>query len=183
MVPSDFDRVSWRAEHSALVRRRANELRTDGWDVFCEEQNRFTLRGRQARATFGGKPDLVAFKAGEGLVEDCKTGTEKDSDIMQVRLYLYLMPLSTEGERLRNCDKLNGVVAYAAGKPRVVPVDSITGKFKEMVRDAVLHFAQDSELAKAPAYAECRWCDIAKSVCPERVERPPETTVSETDLF
>ena len=69
---SDFDSARWMMDHTALV----NEARTSreklGYEVFTEEQNFFTLRGKAA--TLAGKPDLIAVKGNDLVIVDAKTG-------------------------------------------------------------------------------------------------------------
>ena len=53
-VDSDFDLVKWTADHAALVRLRADELRAEGFIVTEEDQNAFKIlpgevRGRDTR--------------------------------------------------------------------------------------------------------------------------------------
>lgn len=58
--------------------------------MWVEDQNKFTIRGRTA--TLAGKPDLVAIKGEVVRVIDCKTGSRKGSDFLQVLIYLLLLP-------------------------------------------------------------------------------------------
>ena len=182
-VPSGFDRAKWIAEHAALVRGRAQVLRSQGWDVYCEEQNSFRVHGTQSNVTFGGKPDIVALSGDQAVIEDCKTGARRDSDLMQLRLYLYLLPRSNEGSFLRRYALLSGRVIYSEPPEVPVPHTSIDDRFKTLVRDAVSELAGEQPLPKMPVYAECKWCDVARSVCPQRVEDPPEVDTAQTDAF
>ena len=50
-------------------------LKAEGYAVFVEDQNKFTLKGRAA--TLGGVPDLVAVRGAEALVVDCKSGKQR----------------------------------------------------------------------------------------------------------
>lgn len=58
--PTSFDLAAWTAQHNEMVRTRAEALRAGGHEVYVEDQNKFSLRGRAA--TLGGKPDLVAVR-------------------------------------------------------------------------------------------------------------------------
>jgi PD-(D/E)XK nuclease superfamily len=183
-VPSDFDRAKWIVNHTALVRRRTEELRGQGWDVFNEEQNNFSIIGSTSRALFAGKPDIVAFRESDGLVEDCKTGAQKVSDVAQLQLYMYLMPLSSAGRRLRACALLEGHLIYKNTAPITIAVGDLTTEFKDQVRHAIAIIAQDEPLQTAPVYENCRWCDVAGSVCPDRIgSRPQDQDTVETDAF
>jgi PD-(D/E)XK nuclease superfamily len=89
-VPSDLDAAGWCVRHAALVGETEQALREEGWKVWVEDQNKFTIRGRTA--TLAGKPDLVAIKGEVVRVIDCKTGSRKGSDFLQVLIYLLLLP-------------------------------------------------------------------------------------------
>jgi len=95
--PTSFDLAAWTANHAEMVRARADALRADGYQVYVEDQNKFTLRGRAA--TLGGVPDLVAVRdtssdGREALVVDCKSGRQRNSDFFQVLTYMLVLPLT-----------------------------------------------------------------------------------------
>jgi CRISPR/Cas system-associated exonuclease Cas4 (RecB family) len=151
--------TQWKAEHAEAVRTRAAALRAEGWDVSLEGQNKFTVHGKSA--TVGGVADIVARRAGEARVEDCKTGQRRESDAWQVILYLLLLPAADES--LRGL-ALTGAVAYRDGLREVSMADAQAGKALAYRR--IQDTAGDEVPARVPSPSECRFCDIA--CCPDR---------------
>jgi hypothetical protein len=174
-TPSDFDAVSWRAAHAAMVRARAQRLREEGYTVYMERQNGFQLRGRAA--ILGGTPDIVAVRADDALVVDCKTGRQRDSDAMQVLLYLLVLPFVHPACSER---KLRGEVQYRESRVSIDPED-VNNELRAEVRELVTRLAADQPPEQVPSWGECRFCDIAG--CEARVELRVATTHSEHDLF
>jgi len=81
------------AKHSSLVNRRALDLEDEGYKVYVEGENSFTMAGSTG-ITVGGRPDIIAVRDEEVLVVDCKSGEEKPSDKLQTLIYMYLVPFS-----------------------------------------------------------------------------------------
>jgi len=177
-VPSDFDLATWTMDHSELVAARREQLKQDGYQVYVEDENAFRRVGKTG-IVVSGKPDILALRDGEGVIEDCKTGRPRASDPLQVLVYLLLLPI-----RNPRCEgvRLAGRVVYKTGSVDV-PSSALDEKFRERFVELVRRVGGDSPLAKAPSWSECRWCDIAASVCLCRVTQPPESAEAETDLF
>ncbi len=179
--PSTFNSRQWNIDHTQLLHTRRDELESMGYRVFLEDQNSFKMcfPGEIAEfesvhqlITVSGKPDLVALVVGHdegpvnGLVSDCKTGKPKDSDQVQVMIYMLCLPLCVERYRDMSFD---GEVVY---KDHVVPIawTEIDDNFKELVRNLVAGIGNSKLCRKVPSYNECRWCDVLKQDCPEKVE-------------
>ena len=65
----------------------------------------------------GGTPDIIAVHPDETVkIYDAKTGQESASHIVQVQLYMYLLP-KAQIERWRD-KKFEGVVMYADGSEK-----------------------------------------------------------------
>lgn len=92
-LPRDADLAAWTVEHGEMVSECCLSLTAKGYKAFREVQNSFNLVGRSG-AVLSGKPDLVAVQSSEVCVIDCKTGTPRHSDQLQVMLYLYTLPLA-----------------------------------------------------------------------------------------
>jgi hypothetical protein len=176
-LPSDFDVATWTANHTALVKERAETLRGDGYDVHIESQNAFKLRGSQG-TVLAGKPDIVATRGDEAIVVDCKTGSPKLSDHFQVLTYMLVLPHTHEACRDRT---LVGEVRY---KENAVPIpaskldDDFKARFKEIMR----RVGGAAELSRVPSFDECRFCDIGPGDCPKRVDEPTREVTAE-DVF
>ncbi len=177
-LPTDLDVAAWTLEHGQLVRTRREQLLAEGYEVFVEEDNAFKRVGK-TRITVSGKPDLVAFRDGYGIIEDCKTGRPRTSDSAQVLVYLLLFPIGNP-----RCAglKLSGRVVYRSGTLDV-PSESLDAGFRERFVALVQKVGGERPLPKNPAWAECRFCDIGPADCLYRVDQPPESAEAPTDLF
>ena len=175
-LPSGFDLAKWTMEHNELLHRRKGELESEGFTVFIEEQNSFKLVGKSG-ITLSGKPDIIAINDGEGTVEDCKTGNPKHSDQVQVLIYLLALPLANG--RYKGL-KLEGRLIYKNSSVDVhsSEIDGIREKFSKVVGTV----GGTEPASKVPSLGECRFCDISKVDCPERIETKIENVVM-TNLF
>ena len=176
-LPSDFDLAKWTAEHGEMVAARAEALQAEGYTVFLEDQNAFRVRGKSG-AILSGKPDIVAVKGDEMLVVDCKTGQQRHSDVMQVSLYMFVLPLPN-GHHAYKGQTVTGEVMYRTGSVEVPP-EALDGFRETLVRTVERVVAREVP-EPVPSYRECRFCDICKDYCPARIEEPP--AVVEVDLF
>ena len=160
----------WKAEHANMVRTQEAFMRADGYrPVTIEEQNKFTYRGKLALV--GGKPDAIGYRDDvrldgpgnpEAVIADCKSGRERDSDAIQVAIYMTLAPQEVPHLRGR---ALRGEVVY---QHRVRPVGAETAaNLKDVIVAQVLRTAGDEEPPRTPSAGECRFCNIAE--CPDRV--------------
>jgi hypothetical protein len=178
-VPSDFDLATWKAAHGEMVRVRADELRAGGWTVYVEDQNKFSLAGKAA--TLGGVADIVAIRGGEGLVVDCKSGKQRDSDAFQVLTYMLVLPHTHKA-----CKDvaIAGEVQYRETSLRIEP-DQLTDEMRWLIRGVIECVGGPEPPAKVPSLPECRFCDLTAADCPERVEQPPAAAAGPAahDLF
>ena len=107
-LPSDFNLTQWTADHNQMLLERAQYYRDAGYSVFIEDQNSFMLEGEDG-AILSGKADIVAINGTKAIVEDCKTGQPRNSDQMQVLIYMLVLPLACA-----HCSELelDGIVKY-----------------------------------------------------------------------
>lgn len=150
----------WTAKHDILVHNRAQELLDAGWDVRLEDEAAFRLAGE--RADLQGKPDLVATKNDEAIVNDCKAGRHRDSDHWQVLTYLFAMTVT----KVLGTRSVRGEVQYSDG---LVPVRPLGPAEKDAIVSAILKVASDIPPEAAPSATECQYCDVAK--CPVRYKK------------
>ena len=177
-LPSTFDQARWNADHTDLLRTATALLRTDGYDVRLEDQNAFRARGANG-VLLAGKPDIIAIRGDEALVEDCKTGTPKASDIVQVQTYLALFPfirpayrtLRPEG-RLRYRDHLLDV-----------PTASVDDTFRVRLRETITRVSGVQAPGQVPSPRECGWCDIGPKDCHVRLDPAAIAVVGGHNLF
>jgi hypothetical protein len=75
---------------------------------------------------------------------------------------------------------MKGEVQYVNHSVSISP-DKLDDKFREQLRSEIEAVGGDLELPKVPSYAECRFCDITKEDCPDRIEDEPKTV--DTNMF
>lgn len=176
-LPSGLDLAKWTADHTQLLRARKAELEAEGFTVYAEDQNSFTLKGTDG-IEVSGKPDLVAIRGEEAYVEDCKTGTPRHSDHFQVLIYMLSLPHvegHCKGRRLEGRLIYNNAIVD-------VPSSKIDADLKALFRKAVLAIGGPEPPEKVPSWGECRYCDISKADCPERIETQADA-VTDHGLF
>jgi hypothetical protein len=180
-LPSDFNLTQWTAEHSQLVHRRANELEAQGCGVFIEDENQFYLTGRDGITTLSGKPDIVAVRGDEVLVEDCKTGKPRNSDKMQVLIYMLVLKLVKPDLAKKT---FHGSVFYKDHPQIEIEPDAVNSDFLGVFQEVMEAVKGADPCRKVPSYRECKFCDIGPSDCAERVdEEPLAVAATEHDLF
>lgn len=175
-LPRDADLAAWTSEHTAMVGERSQALVADGYDVYREEQNSFTLKGRSG-AVLSGKPDIVAVKGQDVRMVDCKTGAPRNSDQLQVMLYLFALPLTDASYRNK---RLVGEVVYRAGAV-TIPGGAVDEAFKQQLAKTLQLITSNEPAARVPSYGECRFCDISRKDCPGRIDTPPQE--AQVDFF
>ena len=170
-APDDFDTAKWSIEHTRQLRRLQVERRKLGERVFLEGENaiRYTL---PSGVVVAGKPDLITLPDGHTplivgpTIYDAKTGRARCSDRVQVMLYMYLAPLAIPeyaGTRPAGC------VVYNDSKVGIPP-EAVNPKFIEALEYFLGVIAGLEPAFKVPSRNECRFCDIARTECPERIE-------------
>lgn len=173
-LPRDADLAAWTADHTAMVGERSQTLMADGYNVYREGQNSFKLVGRSG-AVLSGKPDIVAVKGQDVRMVDCKTGTPRNSDQLQVVLYLYALPLANSSYR---GNAIQGEVVYRAV---TIPSSTVDAAFKQQLARTLQLVTVDEPPERVPSYGECRFCDISCKDCPARIDTPPREV--QVDFF
>ena len=166
----------WQVGHTDLKNAKARELREQGYQVSHEAQNHFTIKGRLA--TIAGKPDLVARQGDLVWVTDVKSGRPRASDVVQVMVYMYLLPVARpdlQGATVK------GLVVYWNHQQEIQP-DEVDPAFVRSLQGLIHRLAAREPAVKVPSWSECQFCDISSVHCPERVERPDSPVVT-TDRF
>ena len=163
--PSDFDQSRWMLEHTALVNSERESHEKWGYTVYTENQNSFRLRGRTA--TLAGKPDLIAVNGHEAVIIDAKTGKHSPSHAAQVKIYQYAVPRALAQFRET---RFRGHIVYADGKHAGVPESGVDREFVERLGALIRRLAADAPARRVPSAQECRFCDITKEDCPDRIQ-------------
>jgi hypothetical protein len=162
-VPSDFNQSQWQMAHTELLAKLRADMIDAGYKVYTERQNSFSLRG-QTGITLGGKPDLIGIRENEGLIVDGKTGQPKDSDPVQVMIYMWAIPLALP--KFKNI-QFDGRVCYTDHSVEI-PASQIDAKFKRRLTQMIKRIGGDEPCRKIPSASECQFCPIAETECPER---------------
>ena len=164
-VPSDFDTARWKIEHTRHLRELHLERKKLGDRVFLEAENQIRYCP-SAGLTVVGKPDLIAVSSAGPTIYDVKTGQQRASNEVQVMLYMHLLPLAV---RPYARTKPVGCVVYNDSRVGI-PAEAIDSGFVKNFEYFLGVISSDDPAMKVPSPNECRYCDIAKSECPERVE-------------
>lgn len=177
--PSNFNVAKWTADHAALVRDSAAACRARGYDVRVEDQNAFKMHG-QHDVILAGKPDLVIERDREVHVIDCKTGSPRVSDHLQVLIYMLILPYVRP---LWKTLPIHGRLRYRHDRVDI-PAGAVDGLFRSRFRQAMTQISGAAPLIRLPSYGECQFCDISRRDCPDRVDTPPPDVLPEEhDLF
>lgn len=164
-APSDFQLAAWTAEHTQLLDELSKKRSASNETIYTEDQNKFRVR-RSSGLVISGKPDLIAIdSAARCTVYDVKTGNPRQSDIIQVMLYMMFLPF---GSSLYKGKELSGCVVYKDGNSSDIPANTIDKAFEKNMT----YFLDILELPdppkRIPGSAECRYCDIANEDCQDR---------------
>ncbi len=166
-VPTEFDQAQWKLQHTRLLTDFALELHRAGKQLFLETQNSFQYR-RQSGLILAGRPDIVAIGSEGPTVYDMKTGKQRFSDQVQVMIYMYCLPRCMEGYEETSP---SGCVVYK-GHQVPIPPESINQEFSETLHHFLDILEADHPALKVPSAHECRFCEITKADCPERIDAP-----------
>ena len=162
--------MGWQLAHTAAINESRQRWEEQGYTVFTENQNSFTLRGKQA--ALGGKPDLIALMGDSGTIIDVKTGRPSPSHGVQVMLYMYAVPRAMGQYPGVSFD---GVIVYTDHQVDI-PATAVDETFIRNLSALVLRLSAPEPTRRVPSPRECGFCDISLEDCPERVS---EDTVSE----
>jgi hypothetical protein len=166
---SDFDLTSWHVKHTRLSVTTCQEFTRRGATVRVEGQNYF--RWPHASGGFlAGKPDIVSIEDTAVTVVDCKTGTARRSDRIQVQIYMHVLPFCFPELGLKT---IKGRVVYADNQVEIPP-DAADGRFGEDLDFFMGLVAGETAPMAAPSSSECRFCDITPADCPSRVSVKPQ---------
>lgn len=174
-VPSDFQLALWVAQHTEMVDRLTKEHLTLGNKVSREAQNYFTVK-RGSGLLVAGRSDLIAINsAGQHTVYDAKTGSPRNSDTIQVMLYMMLLPYS---QPIYKGKDFEGCIVYKDGKRCDIPAAAVDDDFKKRVSYFLDILESPTPPTPTPSFAECKFCDIGDSDCSNRCQTNVPKTVN-----
>lgn len=169
-VPSDFSQAAWLSAHADAVRFHRERWIKLGYHVTQEDQNQFVLSGR--RATLAGKPDLIATRGPEGVIVDVKTGKPSPAHMAQVMIYMYAVP---RGIQRYQGVEFSGQIAYPEYGDEI-PAGAVDREFLDRLIELLSRLASTRPALRVPSPRECRFCDISRVDCPDRIEHLAQPT-------
>lgn len=173
--PSDYDSST----HDEMVNQRAMQHKAQGFAVYVEADNSFTINGETC--DIGGKPDIVVkVEDGQPIIEDCKSGKRKAAHRMQVLIYMLLFPLSPRGKRLCQGQVPAGRLVYPDGVVEIASSE-VDEQFKDFFCQTVAIISNLTAPSQTPSCWECRYCNIPGEYCPARNDS--ESNTGDHDLF
>ena len=165
---SDFQLAQWQAEHTRLVSQLDTERRALGESVRLENQNAFRVKATRGGLILSGQPDVITLDTqGEVTVYDAKTGNKRQSDLLQVMLYMRCVPYASA---LYKGKLPSGCVAYKDGYRSDIPASAVDGDFKQNVSYFLGLLEADTPPRRVPSPQECRYCEVTAADCPDRIE-------------
>lgn len=179
-LDSGFDSEKWQSEHNQLIKERVAQLEVEGFTVYIEDANSFRINGKTCDICVAGKPDILAIKDDQVIVEDCKTGQRKASHRMQVLSYMLLLTVAPDSR----CKGLisEGRLVYP-DRLVDIPSSDVDSQFKELFKKTVAMISNPQPARMAPSFWECRFCDISAAYCPARIDSETPTGNSDHELF
>ncbi len=122
----------------------------------------------------GQGTDIVAVKGDTAIVVECKIGQPRTGDSLQVRLYMYLLS-EWSTHPAKACSRVLGEVRYKLDKAETfyLPHAAADGVAELMKRYMRVFLSPTPPLA-TPSFQECRFCELAGSVCLDSIDGEPE---------
>ncbi len=170
-----FDNPKWMIEHTELLNKLVPEFKAKGAVVTREKQNRFELPG--SVGSLAGNPDLVATFGDSATIIEAKSTQPGPEHRVQLLIYLWALPQVGRWKGMQ----FEGLLAYPDHRVSVSPSEideSFTGSLRSLLR----RVGATLPAMKVPSMSECRFCPIAKSECPERVETEEDGQNDKSDF-
>lgn len=164
-VPSDFNLTVWSMNHSELLGSEVALLSAQDWDtIYTEDRNKFTLKGSSG-AVLGGKPDIVALRGeDEVMVVEVKTGQQRESDAVQLMIYMWALPRIDKAYAGRT---ITGRLVYKDFEVDV-PAEAIDEVFERRLMELLQRLASNEAPEALPGPNECRFCKLSSRECSNR---------------
>lgn len=163
--PDDGGLVDYNINHTRMLRELKKEREALGEKVLIEGQTKFWFKRPGSALNLNGQPDLVTMDDNIVRVFDCKGGQPRTADLIQVRLYMHCLKECVVPFRDR---QFEGMAVYKTHRTGV-PWYSVDREFMDNFHYFLDILDSNEVPAKTPSFMECRFCDIAESVCPERI--------------
>lgn len=165
-LPESPELARWQINHSRLLYELRKERKAAGEKLFVESMARISHQIKPD-LFLEGVPDLIAVSDNDVTIYDCKTGEQKASHQVQVMIYIYYIL-----HQLNRFPGLNpkGKVRYSDGMEIEIPDTLIDEKFIENLNYFINILSSEQPPPKTPSQFECKYCNISKIDCPERMD-------------
>ena len=170
--PSDFDEAKYTLEHTSLAREMRSQRDAKSERLFFERQSSFWfthLSGIRMSCT----PNLISLNSRQDCIYDARPGQPRAFHKLQLLIFMYT---AARSEHMAFFDRrFAGVLQYPDQTIEVEPEEA-SGAFEEQFNFWLNLLASKNPLERFPSESECRFCNIGKPDCPERMA---EATVEE----
>ena len=168
--PSTYDP----SEHDEMVIKRAEKLQNEGFTVSVENQNSFKYKSPNFDICVAGRPDIIPIKNDWAVVEDIKAGKPRNSHIMQVLLYMAILPFAPETQHLFNGHIPHGRLVYR-DQILELPKWYVDQKFRQRLWQLMAMLCNSQPPNPKPSQWECRYCKIPFANCPAKLNQGENT--------
>lgn len=156
-LASNKNYISYKMRHQSFLKQRKQFWIAEGYSVSCEKQNLMSFLTKKG-AKFIGNPDLYVKEINH--FEELKTGKPKESDIVQLMLYMAAAPY------IHGLSEIpSGQVRYSDGSFKDVLPEEITQEFKDQVTQLIGVLVADQIPEPEPSQRDCRFCTF-NNYCP-----------------
>lgn len=170
-TPQSPQMAAWKVNHTAMLTTEVDGLNADGWKTTVEQF--FRLTG--TTAILSGKPDVICQKKdARPKIVDIKSGSPKESDMLQVQIYMIAIPLAWESPSMI----FEGEVVYSTHRVKIEAHE--VGPVKERLFPLLRKLAGAQKPDPSPSESSCKFCEVPDEVCGSRwVGETPNVLVSE----
>lgn len=169
---SNFDSIGYQIKHTALLNQIQKRYASKGYEVIPELE--VTVRGKVA--VLKGRIDLIALREDSNLIIEVKTGTPRPSDKIQLMLYIWALPKSSN-QRFRGAT-FDGLLVYENHEIEISALE-IDEDFLKHFSHFTADIMSSEPDRKYPSPRECKWCSIAD--CDEKLNEETESEKENDD--
>jgi hypothetical protein len=94
-------------------------------------------------------------------------------------IYMWALPYAYPKYRETVFD---GLIAYP-DRMRHIPAALVSDEFKNTLIELIARIGSSTEAHKVPSYSECKYCEIGKEDCADRIEEEETEGSITTTLF
>ena len=172
--PSDFDEARYTMEHTRLLREMRSKRDPGTERIYVERQGSFWYT-HPSGIRISGTPDLVTTGPNGNCVYEAKAFSQRPYHKIQTMIYMYCLPRSERMEFFGRT--FSGEVQYVEHAAQIAS-EEVAGRFEEQLNYWMTLLSSNDPMERFPSEQECRFCNIGKVDCPDRMA---EVTVETED--